>query len=69
MREMRNVYKTLVIKLRRKGPHGRTRCRWKDNIRMDVREIGREGVDWMHVAQDRDHLWALVTTVMKFHIA
>jgi hypothetical protein len=32
---------------------------------MDIREIGLEGVDWMHLAQDRDQLWALVNTEMK----
>jgi hypothetical protein len=32
----------------------RPRGRWKDNIRMDLRERGREGVDWMHLAQNRD---------------
>jgi hypothetical protein len=32
---------------------------------MDLREIGFEGVDWIHVAQGRDRLWALVNTVMK----
>jgi hypothetical protein len=38
-----------------KNPKGerRPRCRWKDNIKMDLREIGREGVDWMHLDQDR----------------
>jgi hypothetical protein len=39
--------------------------RWEDNIRMDFREIGLEGVDWMHLTQDR-HKWrALVKTVMS----
>jgi hypothetical protein len=37
-------------------PLGRPRCRCEDNIRMDIREIGLEGVDWMHLAQDRDQL-------------
>jgi hypothetical protein len=32
----------------------RPRCRWEDNIKMDLREIGLEGVDWIHLAQDRD---------------
>jgi hypothetical protein len=44
MREMKNLCKILV---------GRPRHRWEDNIGMDLREIGWEGVDWMHVAQDR----------------
>jgi hypothetical protein len=33
---------------------GRTRCRWEDNIRMNLREVGWEGVDWIYLAQDRD---------------
>jgi hypothetical protein len=37
-----------------KRPLGRPKHRWEDNITMDLREIGWEGVDWMHLAQDRD---------------
>jgi len=44
MGEMRNYYKILVRKPERKRPRGRPRRRWEDNIRMDLREIGREGV-------------------------
>jgi hypothetical protein len=39
--------------LEEKRPLGRTRRRWKDNVRMDVREIGWEDGDWIHMAQDR----------------
>jgi hypothetical protein len=46
----------------------RPRRRWEDNIRMDLREIGWEGVDWIHLAQDRDQWWALVNTVMNFGV-
>jgi hypothetical protein len=49
----RNVYRILVGNLKGKRPLGRPRRRWEDNIRMDLREIWREGVDWMHVVQDR----------------
>jgi hypothetical protein len=38
----------------RKESLGRPKRRWKDNIRVDIREIGREVVEWMHVAQDMD---------------
>jgi len=44
----------LVGKPEGKRPRVRPRRRWEDNIRMDLREIGREGVDWINVAQDRD---------------
>jgi hypothetical protein len=39
-----------------------------DNIRIDVKEIGREGVQWMHLAQDRDQWWALVKMVMNLQV-
>jgi hypothetical protein len=51
---MRNAYSILVGKSEVKRQLGRPRRRWVNNIRMDPREIGREGVDWMHFAQDRD---------------
>jgi hypothetical protein len=40
----------------------------EESIRMDLREIEWEGVDWIHLAQDRDQLWALVNTVMNLHV-
>jgi hypothetical protein len=43
--EMRNVYKILVRKSEGKRPFGRPKHRWKDNIRMDLKEIGWESVD------------------------
>jgi hypothetical protein len=45
-------------------PLGRTRRSWEDNIKMDVREIGWSGVDWINLAQDRDKWPDLVKTVM-----
>jgi hypothetical protein len=45
MEEMRNAYKTLVGKLEGKRQLGISRCRWEDNIKLDLREIGWEGVD------------------------
>jgi hypothetical protein len=68
MREMRNVYNILVGKPEGKRPLGRLRRRWEDNNRMDLREIGWEGVDWMHLAHDRDQWRAVVNTVMNFRI-
>jgi hypothetical protein len=46
---------------------GRHRRRWED-IRMNLREIGWEGLDWMHLAQDRDQWWALVNTIMNLWV-
>jgi len=47
---MRNAYKILVRKPEGKRLLGRPRHRWEDNIGMDLREIGWEGVNWMHLA-------------------
>jgi hypothetical protein len=47
---------------------GRPRCKWKDNIRMYLRDIGWECVDWTHLAQDRLQWRAVVNTVMNFQI-
>jgi hypothetical protein len=41
----------------------KNRCRWKNNIRMDLREIWWEVVDWIHLAQDRNQWWVLVNMV------
>jgi hypothetical protein len=68
MGEMRNAYNTLVGKPEGKKPLGRPRRRWEDNIRMDLREVGWEGVDWMHLAQGRDQWRAVVDTVMKLRV-
>jgi len=43
---------------------GRIRRRWEDDSRMNLRETGCEGVDWIHLARDRGQWWALVNTVM-----
>jgi len=65
MGEMRNAYNILVIKPEGKRALGRRRCRWEDNMRLDLREIWWEGVDWIHLDQDRDQWQALVNTVMN----
>jgi hypothetical protein len=49
-------------------PLGRSRRRWKDNIKMDLREIGFEDEDWIHWAQDWDRWRALVNTVMNLRV-
>jgi hypothetical protein len=47
------------------GWYGRSRHRWVDNIKIDLRDIGWDGMDWIHLAQDRDQWRALVNTVMN----
>jgi len=58
----------LVGKSERRRPFGKPRRRWEDNIRMDIRKIGWEGVDWIHLAQDRDQLLAVVNTVIELRV-
>jgi hypothetical protein len=49
-------------------PLGRPRCRWEDNIKMDLQEAGYWGMDWIDLAQDRDGWWAIVNAVMKLRV-
>jgi hypothetical protein len=51
-----------------KKPPGRPRCRWVDNIKMDLREIGWGGIDWNDLAQDRDQWRALVNMVRNLRV-
>jgi hypothetical protein len=64
----RNAYRILVGKPVGKRPLGRPRRRWVDNIEMDLREIGCDGMDWIDLAQDRDRWRALVNTVMNLRV-
>jgi transcription termination factor 2 len=68
MGEKRIVYGILVGNSEGKRPLGRPRRRWKDNIRMDLREIGWGNMDWIDLAQDRYQWRALVNTVIKFQV-
>jgi hypothetical protein len=61
--EKRDAYRILVGKA-----EGRPRRRWLDNIKMDLREIGGDEVDWIDMAQDRDQWRALVNTVLKLRV-
>ena len=54
MRESIGVYRIFVGKPERKNSLGKPRRRWEDNIRMDLQEVGWEGMDWIHLAQNRD---------------
>jgi hypothetical protein len=68
MEEERKVYKVLVGKPKGKRPLGRSRCRWEDGVRMDLREIGLWGVYWIRLAEDRDRWRAVVSAVMNLRV-
>jgi hypothetical protein len=51
-----------------KRPLGRPSCGWEDNIRMDLQEVGCEGMDWIDLALDRDRWRALVNEVMNLRV-
>jgi hypothetical protein len=66
--EKRNAYRILRGKPEGNRPLGRPRRRWVDNIKMDLREIGWHGMDWIDLAYDRDQWMALVNTVMNLRV-
>jgi hypothetical protein len=68
MGEVRGAYNILVGRPEGRRPLGRPRRRWGDNIKMDLREIELGDVDWIHWAQDRNRLRAVVNTVMNLPI-
>jgi hypothetical protein len=68
MRAKRNAYRILVGKPEGRRPLGRPRRRCVDNIKIDLRETGWDGVDWINLAQDRDQWRALVKTVMNIRV-
>jgi hypothetical protein len=51
-----------------KRPLGRSRRRWEDNVKMDLKEVGCEGMDWIELAQDRGRWRALVNAVMDLQV-
>jgi hypothetical protein len=69
MGERRGAYRALVGKPEGRKPLERPRRRWKDNIKMNLREVGWGGMDWINVAQDRDRWQALVNAVMNLRVA
>ena len=68
MGERRGVYRVLVGKSEGKRPLGRPRHRWEDNIKMDLKEVGCGGMDWIELAQDRDRWRALVNAVLNLRV-
>ena len=68
MGDRRGVYRVLVGEPEGKRPHGRPRRRWKDNIKMDLQEVGCGGMDWIELAQDKETWPALVNEVTNFRV-
>jgi hypothetical protein len=68
MGEKRNSYRILVGRPEGKRPLGRPRRRWVDNIKINLREIGWNCMDWIDLAQNRDQCRSLVNTVMNLRV-
>jgi transcription termination factor 2 len=68
MGEDRGVYRVLVGRPQGKRPLGRPRRRWKDNIKIDLREIGMDGANWIRLAQDRVQWRVFMNTVMNLRV-
>ena len=63
-----SIYRVMVGEPDGKRPLGRPRRRWKDNIIMDVQEVGCGSMDWIELAQDRDRWRALVNAVLNLRV-
>jgi hypothetical protein len=68
MVEGRGFYRVLVGRPEGKRPLGRPRRRWEDNIKMDLREIGIDGANWIRLAHDRVQWRAFVKTVINLRV-
>jgi hypothetical protein len=68
MGQKRNAYSLFFGKLEGKRPLGRPRCRWVDNIKLNLGEIGWCGVNWIILAQDRDKWRSLMNLVMNLQV-
>jgi hypothetical protein len=66
--EVRGVYRVLVGRPEGKRPLRRPRRRWEDNIKMDLREIGIDGANWIQLAQDKVQWRGCVNTVMNLRV-
>jgi hypothetical protein len=66
--EGRGVYRVLVGSPEGKRPLRRPRSKWEDNIKMDLRKIGIDGVNWIQLARDRVQWWAFLNMVMNLRV-
>jgi hypothetical protein len=68
MGEGRGVYRVVVGRPKGKRPLGRPRHKWEDNIKLDLREIGIDGANWIHLAQARVQWLSSVNMVMNLQV-
>jgi hypothetical protein len=68
MGEKRSAYRILMKKPEGKRPLRRPKCGWVDNIKMELREIGWDGMDRIDLTQDREQWRALVNTLMNLRV-
>jgi hypothetical protein len=66
--ERRGVYRVSVGKPEEKIPLAITRCRWEDNIKMDLQDVGCGVANWIELAQDMDGWQTVVNAVMKLRV-
>jgi hypothetical protein len=64
----RSVYRNLVRKPEEKRPLRRPKRRWRNNIKMDIRDVGCGVIGWIDMAQERDWWRALVNAVMNLRV-
>jgi len=68
MRERISAYRVWVRRPEGNRSLGRPRHRWKDNIKMDLQEVGCGGMDWIELAENRDRWWVLANAVMNIRV-
>jgi hypothetical protein len=69
MEESRGVHRVLMGKPEGKRPFRRPRRRWEDNIKMDLQEVGCEGMDLTDLAKDKDRWRTLVNAIMNLRFS
>jgi hypothetical protein len=67
--EGRDAYRVLVGRPEGVRRFGRSRCKWENNIKMDLQAMRWGTMDWINVAQDKDRWWAVVNAVMNLRVS
>jgi hypothetical protein len=68
MGKRKGAYRVWVGRPDTERPLSRVRPKWEDNIKIDLHEVGRGGIDWIALTQDRDRWQALVTAAMELRV-